>query len=130
MLVSSHLMSEMALTADHLIVIGRGRLLATGSVADFIERSSGHHVHALTNDPDTLGRLLRDKGARVTAEGSDGLSISGVECRDVGILAAAAGLTLHELSTRRASLEDAFMELTHEHAGFRAPTAGRDERAR
>ena len=120
-LVSSHLMSEMALTADHLIIIGRGRLLATGSAADFIERSSGHHVHALTDDPVALATLLLAKGATVTAEGSEGLSIGGIESRDVGILAATAGLTLYELSTRRASLEDAFMQLTHEHAEFRAP---------
>ena len=120
-LVSSHLMSEMALTADHLIIIGRGRLLATGSVADFIERSSGHHVHALTDDPTALGALLLAKGATVTADGSEGLSISGIESRDVGILAATAGLTLYELSTQHASLEDAFMQLTHEHAEFRTP---------
>jgi len=118
-LVSSHLMTEMALTADHLIVIGRGRLLATGSVADFIERSGGHHVRALTSDPGALASLLRDKGATVTADGEEGLSITGLECRDIGILAASAGLTLYELSTQRASLEDAFLELTHEHRDFR-----------
>ncbi|MCW2528143.1 MAG: transporter related protein [Pseudonocardiales bacterium] len=120
-LVSSHLMSEMALTADHLIVIGRGRLLASGSVADFIEQSEGHHVRALTSDVPALSRLLRDKGAVVAADGTEGLAITGLECRDVGILAAAAGLTLYELSTQRASLEDAFLELTREHADFRAP---------
>lgn len=119
-LVSSHLMTEMALTADHLIVIGRGRLLATGSVADFIEQRSGHHVHAVTPEADALTLVLRDKGAIVTPDGTDGLSITGLECRDVGILAAGAGLTLYELSTQRASLEDAFMELTQEHADFRA----------
>jgi ABC-2 type transport system ATP-binding protein len=122
-LVSSHLMSEMALTADHLIVIGRGRLLASGSVADFIERSEGHHVRALTSDVGALTRLLRDKGAVVTDDGPEGLAITGLECRDVGILAAAAGLTLYELSTQRASLEDAFLELTREHADFHTPAA-------
>lgn len=122
-LVSSHLMSEMALTADHLIVIGRGRLLASGRIADFIERNSGHHVRVASPDAAELGDLLRSKGATVTTEGSEGLSISGIESRDVGILAASAGLTLYELSTQRASLEDAFMELTHEHADFRAPAA-------
>ena len=119
-LVSSHLMSEMALTADHLIVIGRGRLLASGSVSDFIERSSGHHVHALTADPIALAALLRQKGATVATDGSEGLTITGMESRDVGIVAGAAGLTLYELSTQRASLEDAFMEMTHQHADFRA----------
>jgi ABC-2 type transport system ATP-binding protein len=120
-LVSSHLMAEMALTADRLIVIGRGHLLATGSVADLIERSSGHRVRASTNDPGALSALLQAKGATVTTVGTEGLVIGGLECRDVGILAAGAGLTLYELATQRASLEDAFMELTHEHADFRAP---------
>jgi len=120
-LVSSHLMSEMALTADHLI-IGRGRLLATGTVADFIERSEGHHVHAQSPDADVLLGLLRQKGATVTADGPGSLSITGMESRDVGIIAAQAGLTLYELATQRASLEDAFMELTHEHGEFRAAT--------
>ena len=119
-LVSSHLMSEMALTADHLIVIGRGRLLAAGSVSEFIERSAGHHVRAVTPDVDVLSSLLRDKGATVTADGDHSISIGGLESRDVGIIAAGAGLTLYELSTQRASLEDAFMELTHEHGDFRA----------
>jgi len=124
-LVSSHLMSEMAVTADNLIVIGRGRLLATGRVADFIERSSGHHVRVVTPDADVLGELLRHKGGVVTRDGPEGLTVDGVECRDVGILAAAAGLTIYELSTQHASLEEAFMELTHEHADYRAmPQAG------
>jgi len=121
-LVSSHLMSEMALTADHLIIIGRGRLLATGTVAEFIERSEGHHVHAQSPDAAALTVLLRQKGATVTADGTEGLSVTGMESRDVGIVAAQAGLTLYELTTQRASLEDAFMELTHEHGEYRAPT--------
>lgn len=122
-LVSSHLMSEMALSADHLVVIGRGRLLATGRVADFIERATGHHVRAVTPTAPALADLLRGKGATVAADGPDGLRIDGMEARDVGTVAAAAGLTLYELCTQRASLEDAFMELTHDHADFRAPTA-------
>jgi ABC-2 type transport system ATP-binding protein len=81
-LVSSHLMSEMALTADHLIIIGRGRLLATGTVADFIERSEGHHVHAQSPDADALLGLLRQKGATVTSDGPESLSIAGMESRD------------------------------------------------
>jgi len=121
-LVSSHLMSEMALTADHLIVIGRGRLLATGSVADFIEGSAGHHVRVVTPDVGALAGLLRGKGAAVVADGADGLSVTGLESRDVGILAAGAGLTLYELSTQRASLEEAFMDLTHEQTEFGAGT--------
>jgi ABC-2 type transport system ATP-binding protein len=123
-LVSSHLMSEMALTADHLIVIGRGRLLASGSVAEFIEHSSGHHVHVQTDDSTTLANLLRGRGATVAPDGVEALSVQGMECHDVGVVAASAGLTVYELSTRRASLEDAFMTLTREHADFRAETTG------
>ena len=123
-LVSSHLMTEMSLTADHLIIIGRGRLLSSGSVADFIEQSAGHHVKVVTPDADALVVLLRDKGAVVTVDAPQELSVQGLESRDVGILAAGAGLTLYELSTQRASLEDAFMELTHEHAQFKGmPTS-------
>ena len=128
-LVSSHLMSEMALTADHLIVIGRGRLLSSGRVADFIERSGGHHVRVVTPDADALAVLLRDKGATVVVDDPQEMSVQGLESRDVGILAAGAGLTLYELSTQRASLEDAFMELTHEHAEYRG-TSGRPEAGR
>jgi len=66
--------------------------------------------------------LLRDKGAVVTVDGPQDLSVQGLESRDVGILASGAGLTLYELSTQRASLEDAFMELTHEHAEYKGTT--------
>jgi ABC-2 type transport system ATP-binding protein len=122
-LVSSHLMSEMALTAGQLIVIGRGRLLATGRVADFIEATSGHRVRALTSDAATLAGLLRHKGASVTADGSEGLTITGMDARDVGIVAAAGGLTMFELTTQHASLDDAFIELTQDHTEFRAATS-------
>jgi ABC-2 type transport system ATP-binding protein len=122
-LVSSHLMSEMALTADHLIIIGRGGLLAAGSVADFIERSEGHHVRVQSPDAAALTGLLRQKGATVTADGPESLSVTGLESRDVGIIAAQGGLTLYELATQRASLEDAFIELTREHGEFSARPA-------
>ncbi|MCU1499320.1 MAG: ABC-type multidrug transport system, ATPase component [Acidimicrobiales bacterium] len=118
-LVSSHLMSEMALTADHLIVIGRGRLLSTGSVADFIGHSSAHHIRAITPEAGRLTALLRKHGAIVEAMGPEELSIEAMACREVGILAAGADLTLYELSPQ-ASLEDAFMEVTHEKADYRA----------
>ncbi|BEP14119.1 ATP-binding cassette domain-containing protein [Acidothermaceae bacterium B102] len=119
-LVSSHLMSEMALTADHLLIIGRGTMLAAGPVAELVERSSGHHVRVLTPAPEILGDILRAKGATVVTDGPEGLSVTGLEARDVGIIAAAADVTLYELSTQRASLEEAFMELTRDHAEFRA----------
>ena len=118
-LVSSHLMSEMALTADHLIVIGRGRLLATGSVADFIGRSTTHHIRVLTPEPSRLGDLLREHGATVDDVGPEELSVEAMACRDIGVLAAGVGVVLYELSPQ-ASLEDAFMEATHDQADFQA----------
>jgi ABC-2 type transport system ATP-binding protein len=117
-LVSSHLMTEMALTADHLVVIGRGKLLATGKVADFIEQTSGHHVHLVSPDADQLSTLLQQHGATVIA-GEGGLDVTGMDAANVGVLASGAGLTLYELSTTQASLEDAFLELTRDHTEFR-----------
>lgn len=127
-LVSSHLMSERALNADHLIVIGRGRLLAADSVADLMERSSEHHVHVSTPDAAALTAALQDKGATVTSDNHHDLSVTRMECRDVGVIAAAEGLILHELYTRRTSLEGAFFELNHRHADYRAATAAPEQR--
>jgi ABC-2 type transport system ATP-binding protein len=116
--VSSHLMSEMALTAEHLIVIGQGRLIADTSVAEFIQRSVQNHVRVRTPDEGRLRAALTDKGATVTADG-DALAVTGLDCRQVGDIASTAGLTLHELSPQRASLEEAFMELTKGSVEFR-----------
>jgi ABC-2 type transport system ATP-binding protein len=91
-------------------------------MADFIERSAGHHVKVVTPDADALVAVLRDKGATVTIDGPRELSVQGLESRDVGILSSGAGLTLYELSTQRASLEDAFMELTHDHGEYQGTT--------
>jgi ABC-2 type transport system ATP-binding protein len=113
-LVSSHLMSEMALTADRLIVIGRGRLIAEGTVADVVQASSVGHVRVDSAEPDRLGLVLQDAGAAV-ARGTDGaLVVTALTARQVGTIAGAAGITLYELSTHSASLEEAFMELTRD----------------
>ena len=111
-LISSHLMSEMALTADQVVVIGRGRLIAEGSVADVIRGSSLNRVRVVTPDASRFGVLLESKGATVTAEDTETLAVGGMDCRDVGLLAASAGVTLFELTPETASLEDAFMEMT------------------
>jgi ABC-2 type transport system ATP-binding protein len=111
-LISSHLMSEMALTADVLVVIGRGRLIAQGSVADVIQGSSGHRVRVVTPDAARLGQLLAAQGATVTTTDAETLAVTGMECRDVGLLAGAAGVTLFELTPETASLEEAFIEMT------------------
>ena len=121
--VSSHLMSEMALTADRLIVIGRGRLLADASVADVIAASSANHVRVVSPDADALRILIEGAGGSVSLDGADVLNVTGLECREVGVLAAQGGLTLYELSPQDASLEEAFMEMTRDSAEFHAAEA-------
>ncbi|MBT3154576.1 ATP-binding cassette domain-containing protein [Streptomyces sp. CHD11] len=125
-LVSSHLMNEMAVTADHLVVIGRGQLVADCSTEEFIERSTEQSVLVRTPDGAKLAELLRGSGATVTTTGDGDLDVTGLESARIAELAAADGLVLHELSTRRGSLEDAFMELTKDAVEYDAgvPTAG------
>jgi ABC-2 type transport system ATP-binding protein len=110
--VSSHLMSEMALTADHLVVIGRGHLISTGSVTEFIAQSTSQFVRVRSPRSDELARLLAAEHVQVTNEDDGALSVSGISSADIGELAGASGIYLHELSPQMASLEDAFMELT------------------
>jgi ABC-2 type transport system ATP-binding protein len=112
--VSSHLMSEMALTAQRLVVIGRGQLIADTSVEDFIEHSAAQSVLVRTPDPATLAEHLAGIGASVSAATGGGLEVKGVDAAAVGELAARAGVVLHELTPQRASLEEAFMELTRD----------------
>ncbi len=119
--VSSHLMSEMALTADHLVVIGRGRLIADASTADIIAQSSQSHVYVKTPDAEVLVPALQAAGAAVErADG--GLQVIGLDCAAVGDLAALHRVVLHELAPRSASLEAAFMELTRDSVEFRTDT--------
>jgi ABC-2 type transport system ATP-binding protein len=120
--VSSHLMSEMALTADHLIVVGQGRLIADASTSEIIARSSANYVRVRSPQAARLARLLRDAGARVRGH-DDALYVSETDCATVGDLAARHGIAVHELSAQTASLEAAFMELTRESTDFRAEVA-------
>ncbi|MFE0522915.1 ABC transporter ATP-binding protein [Streptomyces sp. NPDC058954] len=124
--VSSHLMNEMAVTADHLIVIGRGRLVADCSTEEFIERSTERSVLVRTPDGQQLAELLRRQGATVTRTDDGDLDVTGLEAPRIAELAAAEQLVLHELSTRRGSLEEAFMELTKDAVEYDAglPAAG------
>jgi ABC-2 type transport system ATP-binding protein len=124
-LVSSHLMSEMALTADHLVVIGRGRLIADTSVDAFVATSTGQSVLVRSRDDDGLARQLLAKGASVTSPPSGGLEVSGVSSVTVGELAAATGIVLYELTPQRASLEEAFMELTKDSVEYATDEAAR-----
>jgi ABC-2 type transport system ATP-binding protein len=116
--VSSHLISEMSLTADRLVVIGRGRLIVETSVSDFVARSGGGAVKLVT--PDTTAFVPALTGAGATVEDGDGsLHVKGLTTADIGDLACRNGLRIHELTPITASLEDAFMELTQEEVEFR-----------
>ncbi len=117
--VSSHLMSEMALTADHLVVIGRGRLIADLPVQEFIAQSSRQYVRARSPEPARLAELLRSAGATVVAETDGSLTVTGLAMADVGEVAARNQVVLHELSPQAGSLEDAFMELTNASVEYR-----------
>jgi ABC-2 type transport system ATP-binding protein len=125
--LSSHLMSEMALTAAHLIVVGRGRLIRDMSVDDFIASAASESVFVRTPDEARLRDLLRSEGVEVTSKEPGQLSVSGMTSDEIGYRAAGAGLTLLELSPVQASLEEAFMALTHDAVEYRAPTSGQAE---
>lgn len=122
-LVSSHLLSEMALTAEHLVVIGRGRIIADTTVKDFVAQSSESTVRVRSPQLDALRSALTSKGLTVREDGSDGLE--GLVVLDsttdaIGDIAGAQGITLHELAAQRGSLEDAFMKLTGDDVQYQA----------
>jgi ABC-2 type transport system ATP-binding protein len=110
-LVSSHLMSEMALTADNLLIIGEGRLLADCSVADLIEQESGDQVRVAAPNPAGLAELLRMHGAHVRQAGG-GLAVTGMTSARIGEIAAEHRIVLHQLVDARVSLEEAYFRLT------------------
>ncbi|MGW4027867.1 ABC transporter ATP-binding protein [Streptomyces sp. NPDC004838] len=110
--VSSHLMSEMALTADHLIVIGQGRLLADTSMADFIQQNSRSYVRLRSPQRERLLDVLRTEGYVAVESGGGALEIDGATTEALGELTARHQIVLHELSAQRASLEEAFMQMT------------------
>jgi ABC-2 type transport system ATP-binding protein len=122
--VSSHLMGEMALTAQHLIVIGRGRLIADTGMEEFVARAAPGVVRVRSTDPTGLAALLRSREVAVSEAGDGALAVSGVSTDRVGQLAGAAGITLLELTAQQASLEEAFVDLTRDAVEFRAPTTG------
>jgi ABC-2 type transport system ATP-binding protein len=125
--VSSHLMNEMAVTADHLIVIGRGKLIADSPTDEFIARSSDRSVLVRSPQADRLSELITTEGGVVKQENNGtppALSVTGMEAPRIGELAAASGIVLHELTPQLASLEEAFMELTADSAEFGAAPTG------
>jgi len=118
--VSSHLMSEMALTADHLIVIGRGRLIADTSVDDFVRRASSKLVRVRSPDATRLLELVAADGVTTAMVEPELLEIAGLAAERIGEVAAAHGIVLHELTPQQATLEEAFMTLTNDDVEFRA----------
>jgi ABC-2 type transport system ATP-binding protein len=123
--VSSHLMTEMSLTADHLIVIGGGRLLADTSVSSFIAQAAHGGVRVRCADPDGLAARLRAPGVTVTREQDGSLAVTGLTAEQVGAAARAAGLALSGLAGEQASLEEAFIKFTQGTERFRAPSTAR-----
>jgi len=117
--VSSHLMSEMAVTATELVVVGRGRLVATGTVAD-LTRGRGGSVLVRSDDASRLAPLLAGPGCTVVAGDPDTLTVTGIDSREIGRVAAEHGIALIELTPKAATLEEAFMEITREDVEFHA----------
>lgn len=126
-LVSSHQLSEISLMADDLVVIGQGRLIEQGTVEQFVARHADHWVRVRTPDPGRLVGLLGEVGATLTPGGLDAdasvLHVNGITCEQVGELAAANGVVLHELSPQTGSLEDAFLRATAGTVEYRAGIA-------
>ncbi|HVX42291.1 MAG TPA: ATP-binding cassette domain-containing protein [Mycobacteriales bacterium] len=117
--VSSHLMSEMALTAEHLIVVGRGRLIADMSVKEFVAKASTNVVRVVTEQPAELEKALTGPDVTMTADESGALTVRGLPNTEIGRIAARNGIVLYELTPQLASLEDAFMELTRDDVEFK-----------
>ncbi|GAA1526160.1 ABC transporter ATP-binding protein [Streptomyces albidochromogenes] len=122
--VSSHLMSEMALTADHLVVIGQGRLLADTSMAGFIKENSRSYVRLRSPQQERLRDVMHEAGITAVGAANGSLEVDGVSAEQLGELAARHQLVLHELSPQQASLEEAFMQLTAESVEYHAHSDG------
>ncbi|MFE7216508.1 ATP-binding cassette domain-containing protein [Streptomyces sp. NPDC001698] len=123
--VSSHLMSEMSLVADHLIIVGRGRLLADTTVRDLVREAGGDAVKVATDDPARLREVLAGYGVEITGRvGSEELQVTGLSAREIGLKAAEHRIPLFELTTKAVSLEEAFMELTRDAVEYHGSTTG------
>ena len=118
--VSSHLMAEMALTADHVIVIGRGRLLAEASVDELVGGSSQNYVRVRSPQDARLATLVSANGGSSRPEADGALAITGISASAIGDLAGTNGIILHELSPQEVSLEEVYMELTHDSVEYRS----------
>lgn len=123
-LLSSHLMHELALCADRVVIIGRGRLLADASVQEVVDRSErGGTVRVRTTDPEVLARTLTAAGAQVTPAEGGVLQVRGASVDDVGTAAQRCGAAVLELAAEQVSLEDAYLQLTGDAVEYRASAA-------
>ena len=116
--LSSHLMSEMAVTADHVIVVGKGRLLRDEPMADFIEDARTETVRVRASSLGQLARLVDEAGGKTTLD-AEVLTVAGLSSDEIGTLAASAQITVFELSPKAASLEDAYLALTRDTVDYR-----------
>ena len=123
--VSSHLMSEMAVTATEVIVVGRGKLVVAGSVGEVISGATSGAVRVRTSEADRLAGLLAGEGRQIERVGSDALQVSGIDSAGIGLVAAREAIALIELTPQQATLEEAFMEITRDavefHGGVNTP---------
>lgn len=122
-LLSSHLMSEMAQTADRLIVIGRGRILADGPIGEVVAGATRSVVRVRTRDPQKLTAILSGSAASVSLQPDAALEIVGFPAEQVAVVAADAGIVLHEVATRTGTLEEAYLALTAEQVEYRSAQA-------
>ena len=127
-LVSSHLMSELEDTADHLVVVGRGKVIADTSVHDLLARASGDRVELRTNARQEAMRVLAGAGAQVSSSGADMVTISGLPAERVVALLGRNSVPFSEVAAHRATLEEAYMELTRDAVEFRSEPAQRESR--
>jgi ABC-2 type transport system ATP-binding protein len=116
--ISSHLMSEMAVTATELIVVGRGKLVVSGSVGEVISSATGGAVRVRANEADRLATLLAGAGRHIERIGPDVLQVTGIDSAGVGVIAAREAIALIELTPQLATLEEAFMEITRDAVEF------------
>lgn len=125
-LISSHLMSEMEETADHVLVIGKGRLIADTSIAEFTQGGSANHIRVISPQAEQLAGLLQEAGATHSVAGDGALLVADIQASQIGDIAASHGIRLHELSPQRASLEAAFMEMTDDSVEYRQQSSERE----
>ncbi|MDH6514010.1 ABC-2 type transport system ATP-binding protein [Streptomyces sp. SAI-135] len=128
-MLSSHLMSETALIADHLVIIGRGRLLADTTVDDFTRQASGGGVKVVTGEATRLRSLLAGPGVTISSSSAEELLVSGRDARQIGLTAAEHGVALYELTPQAVSLEAAFMDLTRDVVEYQSHPADTGRKA-